>query len=199
MIGSRDTKHLTEPDIVKGAVETVAENLTDGVIAPLIFIAIGGAPLGMAYKAVNTLDSMIGYKTEEFFYFGKFAARFDDVVNFVPARISALMLIIGSLFVKASPSQAARIYWRDKRNHASPNSAQSMSACAGALGLKLGGDTVYHGQLVHKPTIGDAVYELLPEQIVQANRLMYAATISAATMLVIGCMAFMILGGLINV
>jgi len=184
MIVSRDTNNLTEPDIVKGAVETVAENFSDGVIAPLFYIAIGGAPLGMAYKAANTLDSMIGYKTEEFFYFGKFAARFDDVVNFIPSRLSALMLIVGSVFVGADTGQAARIFRRDNRNHSSPNSAQTMSACAGALGLKLGGDTWYHGELVHKPTIGDEVNQLVPQQIVLANRLMYSATLCAVVLFV---------------
>jgi adenosylcobinamide-phosphate synthase len=176
MIVGRDTANLTMPEITKAAVETVAENLSDGVIAPLLYIFIGGAPLGMTYKAINTLDSMIAYKTDEFLYFGKLAARLDDAANFIPSRLSGLLLIIGSMFVSADHRQATRVFIRDRKNHASPNSAQTISACAGALGLQLGGDTVYHGKLVSKPTIGDAQHPLTPDRIVAANKLMYAAT-----------------------
>jgi adenosylcobinamide-phosphate synthase len=182
MIVSRDTADLDEAGLVKGAVETVAENFSDGVIAPLFCLALGGAPLGMAYKAVNTLDSMIGYKTEEFLYFGRFAAKLDDAVNYLPARLSALLLVLASGPAGLDGGEASRIHARDKRNHASPNSAQTISACAGALGLELGGATSYHGQLVQKPTIGDAQNDLAPEQIVAANRLMYAATFIAAAL-----------------
>ena len=182
-IVGRDTKNLSKPEIVKAAVETVAENLSDGVIAPLIFIFIGGAPLGMAYKAVNTLDSMIGYRNEDFEFFGKFAARFDDVVNFIPARISAVFMIAGSFIIGADTAGAIRVYKRDRRNHKSPNAAQTESVCAGALGLCLGGDSVYKGQLVHKPTIGDDVNEPEPNHIAAANHLMYAATIIAVFLL----------------
>ncbi|MCL2137285.1 MAG: adenosylcobinamide-phosphate synthase CbiB [Coriobacteriia bacterium] len=199
MIVSRDTASLNQTELIKGAVETVAENLSDGVIAPLIFICIGGAPIGMAYKAVNTLDSMIGYKTDEFLYFGKFAARLDDAVNFIPARCAAVFLILGSLLAKADFAQARRIFLRDRKNHASPNSAQTMSACAGALRLQLGGDAYYHGELVHKPSIGDHINELQPEHIVAANRLMYAATLIAAAFAIAVCAACFLIGGLFYV
>jgi len=189
LIVGRDTQNLDEQGIVKATVETVAENLSDGVIAPLIFIFIGGAPLAMAYKAVNTLDSMIGYRNEDFEYFGKFAARLDDVVNFIPARISALFMMVGSVFVggniRGNIKGAVRIYARDRRNHKSPNSAQTESVCAGALGLCLGGDNYYHGALVPKPIIGDADNVPLPEHIKAANRLMYASVIVAIVVLAV--------------
>jgi adenosylcobinamide-phosphate synthase len=183
-IVGRDTQNLNQPSIVKAAVETVAENLSDGVIAPLIYICIGGAPLGMAYKAINTLDSMIGYRNDEFEYFGKFAARLDDIVNFIPSRVSALMMILGSAINCMNTKNAVRIYIRDRYKHKSPNSAQTESVCAGALGLCLGGDNYYHGVLVHKPNIGDSLYEGEPKHIIVANRLMYSAAISAVILLV---------------
>jgi adenosylcobinamide-phosphate synthase len=182
-IVGRDTQNLSQPSIVKAAVETVAENLSDGVIAPLIFILIGGAPLGMAYKAINTLDSMIGYRNDEFEYFGKFAARLDDIANFIPSRISALMMILGSVFNGMDTKMAVRIYIRDRYKHKSPNSAQTESVCAGALGLCLGGDNYYHGVLVHKPTIGDGIHEPEPKHIIAANWLMYSAAVWAIVLL----------------
>jgi len=178
-IVGRDTQNLVSANIVKATVETVSENLSDGVIAPLIFICIGGAPLGMAYKAINTLDSMLGYRNDDFEYFGKFAARLDDVVNFIPARISALLMMVGSFFIGADLKRAIKIYIRDRHNHKSPNSAQTEAVCAGALGLCLGGDNYYHGMLVHKPTIGDDIYEPAPEHIISANRLMYMTAVCA--------------------
>ena len=191
----RDTHDLSVPSIIKATVETVSENLSDGVIAPLIYICIGGAPLGMAYKAINTLDSMIGYRNDDFEYFGKFAARLDDAANFIPARISALLLIFGSLFVGADVKGASRIFMRDRYNHKSPNSAQTESVCAGALGLCLGGDNYYHGLLVHKPTIGDEIQESLPKHIITANRLMYSAAISAVVLLAAGNILYTVLRG----
>ena len=179
-IVGRETKNLDEKGIVKAAVETVSENLSDGVIAPLIFISIGGAPLGMAYKVINTLDSMIGYRNEDFEFFGKFAARLDDVVNFIPSRISALFMIIGSVLTGGNAKMAIRIYARDRRKHKSPNSAQTESVCAGALGLCLGGDNFYSGKLVRKPTIGDDINTPVPGHIKAANRLMYVSAIIAA-------------------
>ena len=181
-IVGRDTHNLDKRGVVKAAVETVAENLSDGVIAPLFFICVGGAPLGAAYKAINTLDSMIGYKDDDFMYFGKFAARLDDVVNFIPARVSALLMLSASAFTGADAKRAARVYKRDRYNHKSPNSAQTESVCAGALGLRLGGDAYYHGALVSKPTIGDDIREPMPEHILAANRLMYAATACAVAL-----------------
>lgn len=183
LIVGRDTQNLSRADIVKATVETVSENLSDGVIAPLLFIYIGGAPLGMAYKAMNTLDSMIGYQNDDFEYFGKFAARLDDVANFIPSRISAVLLIIGSVFAGADAIGGVKIYIRDRYKHKSPNAAQTESVCAGALGLCLGGNNFYHGAIVHKPVIGDAIYEPMPKHIIAANRLMYAAAITAVVLL----------------
>jgi adenosylcobinamide-phosphate synthase len=194
-IVGRDTQNLNLSGIVKAAVETVAENLSDGVIAPLIFICIGGSPLGMAYKAINTLDSMIGYKNDEFEYFGKFAARLDDAANFIPSRISALLMIVTSVFTGMDAKRAARIFIRDRYNHKSPNSGQTESACAGALGLCLGGDSYYHGVLVHKPDIGDSIHEPVPEHIIAANRLMYAVAVSAVILLAAGSIVFAVLRG----
>lgn len=184
-IVGRDTQNLSAPEIVKATVETVAENLSDGVIAPLIFIFIGGAPLGMAYKAVNTLDSMIGYKNEEYEYFGKFAARLDDVVNFIPARISALCMLVGVPFAGGNMKRGWRVYIRDRRNHKSPNASQTESVCAGALGIRLGGGSHYRGIFVPKPTIGDDIHAPEPKHIIAANRLMYAATVIAVIALVL--------------
>ena len=186
MIVGRDTDQLDQASVTKAAVETIAENLSDGVIAPLIYMTIGGAPLGMAYKVVNTLDSMIGYKTEEFLFFGRFAAQFDDLLNLLPARFSALMLIIASALLRTDTSAAIRIFRRDRLNHASPNSAQTESVVAGALGLQLGGDTSYHGQMVSKPTIGDDSNPARIEHIVIANRLMYMATF-CSLLLIVAC------------
>jgi len=188
-IVGRDTENLEAPEIARAAVETVAENLSDGVIAPLIFILIGGAPLGMAYKAVNTLDSMIGYRNEEYEYFGKFAARLDDIVNFIPSRFSALMMIVSCLLTGNDAGEALRVFARDRRGHASPNSAQTESACAGALGLRLGGDSFYRGKLVSKPVIGDGANEPGPEHITAANRLMYASAALTTALLILACAA----------
>lgn len=179
MIVGRDTDVLNEEEVAKAAVETVAENTSDGVIAPLIYSALGGPILGMLYKAVNTMDSMIGYKNEKYENFGRFAARADDFFNFIPARLSAIFMIAGSfilsLFDKTySPRAAARIWRRDRLNHKSPNSAQTESVCAGALGLLLGGDHLYKGVMVHKPTIGDETRKTEPSDIRRANRLMFA-------------------------
>lgn len=185
-IVGRDTENLSKPEIIKATIETVAENLSDGVIAPLIFICLGGAPLGMAYKAVNTLDSMMGYRDDEFEFFGKFAARLDDLVNLIPARISALLMIAGCPLVKADVGGAVRIYRRDRRNHTSPNSAQTESVCAGALGLCLGGDSFYKGVRIHKPTMGDEKQEPTIKDIETANRLMYVATVLGILLIVIG-------------
>jgi len=199
-IVGRDTENLSLPEIVKAAVETVAENLSDGVIAPLIFIFFGGAPLGMAYKAVNTLDSMIGYRDEQFEHFGKFAARLDDVVNFIPSRVSALMMILGSVYVNgADTGKAVRIFKRDRHNHRSPNAAQTESVCAGAFGLQLGGDHLYGGVMVHKPAIGDDINAPAPEYIIAANRLMYAAAANTAVSLTMISAAISILGGGLDV
>ncbi|MDR1485904.1 MAG: adenosylcobinamide-phosphate synthase CbiB [Planctomycetaceae bacterium] len=184
-IVGRDTQHLEYPAIIKATVETVAENFSDGVIAPLFFVYIGGVPLGMAYKAVNTLDSMIGYRNETYEYLGKFAARLDDVVNFIPARISAFLLIAAVFATGNNTKQAFRIYWRDRYQHKSPNSAQTESVCAGALGLCLGGDNYYNGKLVAKPLIGDNLISPSPVHIITVNRLMFLATIFAVILIIL--------------
>ena len=174
MIVGRDTQRLDAAGIAKAAVETVAENASDGVIAPMIFIAIGGVPFGFFYKAVNTMDSMVGYKNEKYLYFGRAAAKLDDVMNFLPARISAL-LMVGTAFISGKSyngKQAWRIWRRDNRKHASPNSAQTESVCAGALGIQLAGDASYFGKVVKKPYIGDPTRAVEPEDIRRTNRLM---------------------------
>ena len=174
MIVGRDTEHLTEEGVAKAAIETVAENTSDGVIAPMLYTALGGPVLGFLYKAVNTMDSMVGYKNEKYLHFGRAAAKLDDVVNFLPARISAL-LMIGAAFISGksySGKQAWRIWRRDNRKHASPNSAQTESVCAGALGIQLAGDASYFGKIVRKPYIGDPTRPVEPEDIRRTNRLM---------------------------
>lgn len=175
MIVGRDTSVLDEAGVTRAAVETVAENTSDGVIAPMLYTAIGGPVLGFVYKAVNTMDSMLGYKNDKYMYFGRFAARLDDVVNFIPARISAY-LMIGAAFIggrQFDGRNAYRIFKRDRFNHASPNSAQTESVCAGALRVQLAGDAVYFGKLVKKKYIGDGLREIEYEDIKRANRLMY--------------------------
>ena len=175
MIVGRDTSVLDAAGVTRAAVETIAENTSDGVIAPMLYTAIGGPVLGFVYKAVNTMDSMLGYKNDKYMYFGRFAARLDDVVNFIPARISAYLMIAaafigGRLF---DGKNAYRIFKRDRFNHASPNSAQTESVCAGALRVQLAGDAVYFGKLVKKKYIGDGLREIEYEDIKRANRLMY--------------------------
>jgi adenosylcobinamide-phosphate synthase len=179
MIVGRDTDQLDEAGVTRAAVETVAENTSDGVIAPMLYLAIGGPILGMLYKAINTMDSMIGYKNERYLDFGRAAAKLDDVVNFLPSRISAWLMIFACPFLGDHfiASEGKRIYLRDRRKHASPNSAQTESVCAGALGIQLAGDASYFGKLVHKPTIGDGRRKVNPEDIRLTNRLMYGATI----------------------
>lgn len=175
MIVGRDTSVLDESGVTRAAVETVAENTSDGVIAPMLYTAIGGPVLGFVYKAVNTMDSMLGYKNDKYMYFGRFAARLDDVVNFIPARISAYLMIIAAFIGgrQFDGKNAYRIFKRDRFNHASPNSAQTESVCAGALRVQLAGDAVYFGKLVKKKYIGDRLREIEYEDIKRANRLMY--------------------------
>ena len=174
-IVGRDTQALDETGVAKAAVETVAENTCDGVTAPLLFLFLGGLPAGMAYKAVSTLDSMVGYKNDKYRFFGWASARLDDLLNFIPARLSGLLLCLGAaLLPGCSGRRAWTIFWRDRRKHASPNSAHTEAACAGALGVRLAGDASYFGKVVHKPTLGDPVRPVEPEDIPRACRLMYA-------------------------
>lgn len=174
MIVGRDTRNLTEEGVIKAAVETVAENTSDGVTAPMFYMALGGAVLGFAYKAVNTMDSMVGYKNERYRYFGTAAARLDDVVNYLPARLSAGCMILGSALTRMDVKNACRVYLRDRKKHKSPNAAQTESVMAGALGVELAGDAWYFGTLYQKPTIGDPLREIEPEDIRKAHKLLYA-------------------------
>lgn len=175
MIVGRNTSVLDAAGVTRAAVETIAENTSDGVIAPMLYTAIGGPVLGFVYKAVNTMDSMLGYKNDKYMYFGRFAARLDDVVNFIPARISAYLMIAAAFIGgrQFDGKNAYRIFKRDRFNHASPNSAQTESVCAGALRVQLAGDAVYFGKLVKKKYIGDGLREIEYEDIKRANRLMY--------------------------
>ena len=189
MIVGRDTQKLTEEGVAKAAVETVAENSSDGVIAPLLFLALGGPALGFFYKAVNTLDSMVGYKNDTYLYFGRFSAKLDDVLNFIPSRISGLLLVLASPLAGLSMEGAWKIFRRDRRNHASPNSAQTEAAAAGALGVQLAGDAYYFGKLYKKPTIGDPLRPVEYEDIRRVNRLMYAAVCLALVLAVLASAA----------
>lgn len=174
MIVGRDTENLTEEGVTKAAVETVAENTSDGVTAPLLFLILGGAPFGFLYKAVNTMDSMLGYKNEKYLYFGRFPAKMDDVFNFIPSRVTALFMIVAAFLTGMDGKNAWKIWRRDRRKHASPNSAQTESACAGALRVRLAGDAVYFGKLHKKEYLGDPLRPIEPEDIRRAGRLMYA-------------------------
>ena len=179
MIVGRDTDRLDEIGVAKAAVETVAENASDGVIAPLLFLAIGGAPLGVLYKSINTMDSMVGYKNDRYLYFGRAAARLDDLVNFIPARLAGVLLCLAARPAGFDGRNAWRIFRRDRKNHKSPNSAHTEAAAAGALDVQLAGSSYYFGKLVEKPTIGDPLRPVEPADILRCNRLMYAGTFLA--------------------
>ena len=178
-IVGRDTQALTAEGVTKAAVETVAENASDGVIAPLLYMLLGGAPLALTYKAINTMDSMVGYKNTQYLYFGRAAAKLDDIANYLPSRIAALLWVAAAALTGNDARSAWRIWRRDRRNHASPNSAQTESACAGALNVQLAGPAYYFGQYYPKPTIGDAVRPIEPEDIRRADRMMYAESLLA--------------------
>ena len=177
MIVGRDTERLDEQGVTKAAVETVAENTSDGIIAPMFYMAIGGPVLGWLYKSINTMDSMVGYKNETYLYFGRAAARLDDAANFLPSRLSALFMVAGAFLCGLDGPGAWKIFLRDRKNHASPNSAQTEAACAGALGVQLAGDAWYFGVLHKKKTIGDSRRPVEAEDIKRANRLMMAAVL----------------------
>ena len=178
-IVGRDTAELTAEGVTKAAVETVAENASDGVIAPLLYMLIGGAPLALTYKAINTMDSMLGYKNEKYLYFGRVPAKLDDVANYLPSRLAGLLWVAAAALTGNSARGAWKIWRRDRRRHASPNSAQTESACAGALGVQLAGPAYYFGQYYPKLTIGDALRPIEPEDILRANRMMVAESILA--------------------
>lgn len=184
MIVGRDTANLDCEGITKATVETIAENTSDGVIAPLFYMLIGGAPLGMLYKAINTMDSMLGYKDEKYLYIGRIAAKMDDLVNYIPARISAIVMVLASFLCGLDWKNAWKIFLRDRYNHSSPNSAQTEAVCAGALDIQLAGDAWYFGKLYKKPYIGEPIRSIRIEDICQTNRLMYVTAI--VTMIIFG-------------
>lgn len=191
MIVGRDTDVLDNIGITKAAVETIAENTSDGVIAPMLYTAIGGPVLGFLYKSINTMDSMVGYKNDKYMYFGRTAAKLDDVVNYIPSRISAYLMVAGCVFLgkEYNAKNALLIHKRDSKKHASPNSAQTESTCAGALGIQLAGNAVYFGKVHKKPYIGDKKREIEYEDIKRANKLLYATAIICQCV----CLAVMVI------
>lgn len=172
-IVGRDTRKLDKNQVTRAVVETIAENISDGIIAPLFYIVIGGPALGMAYKAINTLDSMVGYKNERYQYFGWASAKLDDVANYIPARLTAIFIVIAAYIKGFDWKNSIKIIKRDRKNHKSPNSGYPESAVAGALRIQIGGTNTYFGQLVYKPTIGDPIRALEIEDIIRTIHIMY--------------------------
>ena len=190
MIVGRDTAELDDLAVTRAAVETVVENASDGVIAPMLFLALGGAPLGFFYKAANTMDSMLGYIEMPYKNIGLVPAKMDDVLNYIPARLSALLMLAAGALLGMDAKNGWRIWRRDRRNHASHNSAQTESVCAGLLGVRLAGDAYYHGELHKKPYIGDALREIEYEDIPRAGRLLYAT--AALSLVLFGAVRFLL-------
>ena len=182
-IVGRDTAALSREGVIRAAVETVAENFSDGVVAPLFWMLLGGAPLALAYKAVNTMDSMVGYKNDRYLYFGRAAAKLDDAANWLPSRLAALLLVAAAPLIGQNAGRAFAIWRRDRRKHASPNSAQTESAMAGALGVRLAGPASYFGKIHQKPWIGDDTRPIQPEDITRAGRMLYAGSVLALLLL----------------
>lgn len=178
-IVGRDTANLDEKEIIRATVETVAENTVDGLIAPLFYAFIGGAPLAMAYKAINTLDSTVGYKNEKYLHIGFASAKIDDIANYIPSRIAVILFTIGNFFLRNDYKNCFKIAIRDRKNHKSPNCAFSEGAVAGALGIQLGGTNVYFGEVVYKPTIGDKTREIEVEDIARTNKILYATSLTS--------------------
>ncbi len=190
MIVGRETDTLDETGITRATVETVAENLVDGVVSPLFFTLLGGAPLAMAYKMINTLDSMIGYKNDRYLYFGRFAARLDDAANFIPARLSVPFIALASQCIDGRGSKVLAVVRRDARAHASPNAGCPEAAFAGALGIWMGGPNRYHGNIVDKPIIGAGLAETRPMHIKHACRLMMVTSLLVSMVVVILILVF---------
>ena len=190
MIVGRDTDRLDEPGVIRAAVETVAENTADGIIAPMLFLALGGAPAGFFYKAVNTMDSMLGYIDPPYTWFGRVPAKMDDIANFIPARLSAILMLIAGWVQKLDVKNGLKIFMRDRYKHASPNSAQTESVCAGLLNVRLAGDAWYRGILHKKQYIGDPIREIEREDIPRICRLMYGTSF---LMLLLSCLIRMLI------
>ena len=190
-IVGRDTASLDETSIVRAVIETVAENMSDGIIAPILFAGLGGAPLAMAYKAVNTCDSMFGYKNEKYLEFGFVSAKMDDLFNYIPARLTGYLIIIASFILGLDYKQSYQIYQRDRYNHTSPNSAHPEAAVAGALGIKLGGANYYFGKLVEKPTIGDETKAIEMKDLYQTNMIL-------TTVSFLGLIVALLIGGVVR-
>ncbi len=189
MVVGRDTARLDEGGVARAAVETVAENTGDGVMAPMPFFALGGPALAFLYKAINTMDSMVGYRNERYLYFGRVAARLDDGANYLPARISGLLMVAAAFLCGSNGRGAWRVLLRDRHHHSSPNSAWPEAACAGALGVRLGGTSTYGGVAVEKPSIGDGGREVRPEDILAAGKL----TLVAAVLCLVLCLGILFL------
>jgi len=183
MIVGRDTAHLDAPEITRGAVETVAENIVDAVLSPLVFALLGGAPLAMAYRAVNTLDSMVGYKNDKYIDLGWASARLDDIANYIPARLTALLLYVAAWALRLDARGVWRMVRRDAAKHPSPNSGYPEAAVAGALGVRLGGENSYHGVVSFRAYMGDKTRELVPEDVAKTAKLMFWA---ANAMVIVG-------------
>lgn len=190
-IVGRDTASLDETSIVRAVIETVAENMSDGIIAPILFAGLGGAPLAMAYKAVNTCDSMFGYKNEKYLEFGFVSAKMDDLFNYIPARLTGYLIIIASFILGLDYKQSYQIYQRDRYNHTSPNSAHPEAAVAGALGIKLGGANYYFSKLVEKPTIGDETKAIEMKDLYQTNMIL-------TTVSFLGLIVALLIGGVVR-
>ena len=173
---SRDTETMDEKMIIRSTMETISENTVDGIVAPMFYMFLGGMPLAMAYKAINTLDSMVGYKNEKYMDFGKFSAKVDDAVNFIPARITGILIVLASMILGYDYKNSLKIFLRDRKNHSSPNSAHSEASVAGALGVQFGGKVSYFGKEIDKPTIGDKTKEFELEDIRKNIRIMYVTS-----------------------
>ncbi len=186
MIVGRDTEALDEPEIVRAVIETVAENTSDGFVAPMFYLAIGGVPAAFAYKAINTLDSMFGYKNERYLYFGRASARLDDVANYLPARLTAVLVALGAFLLRLSWKKAVKVVLRDARLQPSPNAGFPEAAYAGALGIRLGGTNVYGGRCVHKAYIGDAERPLTIDLQPMVRRLLYITSILTVAVSIAG-------------
>ena len=173
---SRDTEMMDEKMIIRSTMETISENTVDGIVAPMFYMFLGGMPLAMAYKAINTLDSMVGYKNEKYMDFGKFSAKVDDAANFIPARITGILIVFASMILGYDYKNSLKIFIRDRKNHSSPNSAHSEASVAGALGVQFGGKVSYFGKEINKPTIGDKTKEFELEDIRKNIRIMYVTS-----------------------